>query len=408
MKSALTGARIFDGRQFHDECALIIENQYIDGIVPAEDIPQDCQCTSVDGGILTPGFIDLQINGAGGVLFNNAPHVETLKTMSDALLPFGVTRLLPTLMTDTQEVTIAAVNAAVQAQADNPGILGIHVEGPFFSPLKRGIHSRERIRTLTESDWAWIATMATVPAILTLAPEQVHPTDIRRIHQSGIRVSAGHSNATYAQIFAAHDAGLSGFTHLFNAMRQLTAREPGVVGAALELRDTWAGLIADGIHVHPGSMRLALQNKGPDKLFLVSDAMATVGSTDRSFELYGERITEKDGKLLDQEGALAGSTISLIDAVRYCVTDLNLSLEQALAMASRIPAEYMTLSSRFGRFTAGAHADICHLNTALQVLNVWRDGQSVFHARDSVDRMTDPDNTGRPPVSLNRKTTGHR
>lgn len=379
MKTALTGARIFDGTYFHNDSALVIEDESILAIVLTGDIPADCQKIDLGGGLLAPGFIDLQINGAGGVLFNNSPNVETLKTMTDALLPYGVTRLLPTVITDVPEVTSAAVDAAIAAQKDNPGVLGIHVEGPFFSTQKNGVHRRDRIRLLNEFDWQWIERMATIPAILTLAPEEVPTEEIKRISELGIRVSAGHTNATYNEILAAHDAGQSGFTHLFNAMRPMTGREPGVVGAAFELKDTWTGLIADGIHVHPGSIRLALQNKGFNRIFLVSDAMATVGSSQKSFQLYGELIEEADGRLVNQEGRLAGSAITLLDAIHYCATEMKLPLEQTLAMASRVPAEYLQLSDRLGQFTPGAMADICHLDTDLQVKRVWRNGQPVFN-----------------------------
>ncbi|EAR07758.1 amidohydrolase family protein [Reinekea blandensis] len=214
MKTALTGARIFDGTRFIDHSALIVEGSTIHSIVAENQLPEGCQKKGLDGGLLTPGFIDLQINGGGGILFNNDPSESALKTMTDALVPYGVTRLMPTLITDTPEVTTKAIEAACAAQKSNPGVLGIHVEGPFFSTLKNGVHRRDRIRELSDSDWTWLQTMASIPSILTLAPEQVSSQDIQRIVDLGIRVCAGHTNATYDDVLRAHDAGQSGFTHL--------------------------------------------------------------------------------------------------------------------------------------------------------------------------------------------------
>lgn len=383
MKTALTGARIFDGTRFIEDSALVIDDTTVHGVVAQSQLPEGCLETHLNGGVLTPGFIDLQINGGGGVLFNNDPSEATLKTMTDALASYGVTRLMPTLITDTAELTRQAVAAARAAEQSNPGVLGIHVEGPFFSTLKNGVHRRDRIRTLTDADWSWLDSMSQIPAILTLAPEQVDNDDIRRIAALGIRVCAGHTNATYDEVLRAHDAGQSGFTHLFNAMRPMTGREPGVVGAAFALSDTWAGLITDGIHVHPGSIRIALQNKGYEKIFLVSDAMATVGSRQKSFELYGERIEEQDGRLVNQEGRLAGSAITLLDGIHYCIRTLGLPVEQVLAMATRVPAEYMNLAHRLGKLQPGRAADVCHLDDNYEIQAVWRNGEPIFNTQEA-------------------------
>lgn len=374
MKTALTGANVFDGHRVIENAALIYEENSIIGVVPRDEVPADCTITELNGGLLSPGFIDLQINGAGGVLFNNAPDIESLKTMAAAVRPLGVTRILPTIITDDITVTRAAVDACTEASKTVPGILGIHVEGPFFCLKKNGVHQKDKIRKVGNEDWDWIKKLSDIPSILTLAPDQVSPSDIQKISDLNIRICAGHTNATYDQVVSAHNAGLSGFTHLFNAMRQFSGREPGVVGAALTLKNTWAGMIADGIHVHNASMLHAIASKGYEQVFLVSDAMATIGSDQKTFELYGERIEEKDGQLVNAEGKLAGSAISLADAVRYCAHTLQLPVEQVLAMATRVPASYLNINSQYGTFASGAVADICHLDDELNVLSVWQDG----------------------------------
>ncbi len=378
MKYALSGARIFDGFCFHDNAVLQIENGRIVAIADQSVVPDDYDLIQLNGGILSPGFIDLQINGAGGAQFNNAPDLSTLSTMASAMLPFGVTNILPTVITDDVTVTNRAVEVAIEAKDKVTGILGVHVEGPFFSLQKNGVHRSDKIRTPNEQDWSWLNKLATLPAILTLAPEQVDTATIERIAKLGVRICAGHTNGCYDDVINAHRAGLRGFTHLYNAMRPMTGREPGVVGAALELKDTWAGLISDGIHVHNTTMKLAIEAKGYDKIFLVSDAMATAGSDQKTFELYGETIEEMNGQLVNAEGKLAGSAITLADAVKYCAKTLALPLEQVLAMASRVPAQFMQLSDQVGTFVPGAAADICLLNDELDVQQVWQAGLSKF------------------------------
>jgi N-acetylglucosamine-6-phosphate deacetylase len=377
MKFALSGARIFDGFQIHEDTALLVNNEKIVGVTLITDIPDDFELVELEGGLLAPGFIDLQINGAGGVQFNNAPSVDTLETMANAMAPFGVTRILPTIITDDPEITRQAIESAMKAEKQIAGILGIHVEGPFFSPRKNGVHQLEKIRKISKDDWSWLDQLANIPSILTLAPEQVSTQDITKLVQRGIRICAGHTNAKYKDILSAHHSGLSGFTHLFNAMRPMTGREPGVVGAALSMKNTWAGMIADGIHVHDASMKLAINAKDYEKIFLVSDAMATAGSDTKFFELYGETIQETDGRLVNSEGKLAGSAITLHDAVKYCITQLNLPEEHVLAMASRVPAEYMQLQHLYGSFKTDCLADICLLNDDLSIRRVWQAGNEI-------------------------------
>ncbi|MDN3650450.1 N-acetylglucosamine-6-phosphate deacetylase [Reinekea marina] len=377
MKFALRGAAVFDGYITHQKCALLTQGDCIVSIVPENNIPEDYKSIHLDGGTIAPGFIDLQVNGGGGVLLNNAPTVETLNTMAAGHAKFGVTRILPTVISDKPKVALNAIESAKQCDKQHSGIIGIHVEGPFFNEEKAGVHQSEKLRVLAESDWSWIEQLAALPSILTLAPEKIDNKDIQRIDELGIRVCAGHTNATYSQVEEAHKHGLSGFTHLFNAMSQLQGREPGVVGAALSLSQTWAGLIADGIHAHPASMLAAIKSKGYEHIFLVSDSMANIGTDKKTFELYGEMIEERDGRLVNSKGNLAGSAISLLDAVKYCINTLQLPAEQALAMASRVPATFMKLNNRYGTFKPGFTSDICWLDNDWNCAGVWRAGQKI-------------------------------
>jgi len=379
MHTAVIAPNIYDGFERHGPSAILIEDRRIVGRVPEGEIPSHYNVERLPGGILTPGLIDLQVNGGGGVLLNNNPTAEGLVAVAAGHASAGVARVLATVISDKREVTSEFVDAGVTAAGDpDSGILGVHIEGPFFSPDRNGVHRRAVLRTLDESDWRWIRQAATVPAILTLAPEQVDPDDIRKMVELGIRVSAGHTNATHADVVRAIDAGLSGFTHLFNAMRPMSGREPGVVGTALSSPDTWCGIIADGIHVHLESLRLAFNAKPRGKMYLVSDAMATIGAREKTFELYGETIREVDGRLVNAEGRLAGSAISLTDAVRFCVTELKLPFDEAVTMASRYPAEYLRVDDRFGSLLSGRMADLTWFDDQLNVTGLWRAGQRLI------------------------------
>lgn len=379
MHTALIAPALFDGVERHGPSALLIEGDSVRGRVAPAEVPSQYQRQELSSGVLAPGLLDLQVNGGGGVLFNNQPDAEALAAMARGHASAGVARILATLISDRPAVTEAGVQAAVAAAADaHSGILGVHVEGPFFSQERNGVHHSSWLRRVDDADWAWLEQAARVPAIVTVAPEQVEPADIRRMVSLGLRVSAGHTNAVHDEVRRALDAGLSGFTHLYNAMRPLTGREPGVVGTALADSDSWCGIIADGIHVHPTSVRLALNAKPRGKLYLVSDAMATLGSDAKTFDLYGEQIHEENGRLVNAAGRLAGSAISLADAVRYCVRELKLSLDEAVAMASRYPAEYLGIDNRFGSLRSGRMADISWFDDDLNIQGLWRAGQRLY------------------------------
>lgn len=374
MNFALSGATIFDGFELWHDHALLVSDDKVVGMVSPSDIPSHFSVQHTKGGILTPGFIDLQVNGGGGVLLNNKPTAESLDIMVKAHEQFGVTRILPTLISDDVQVTLTMIDVASTVVTPHSAVLGLHIEGPFFSLEKAGVHQPVFIRTPSASDVQWMEKLASMPAIVTLAPEQVTLEVIEQLNRLNIRVCAGHTNATYEQVTMAINHGLSGFTHLFNAMRHMSGREPGVVGAALDSKNTWAGIIADGIHVHPASIRNAIKAKGFEHIFLVSDSMATVGAEEKSFLLYGETISEQNGQLVNSEGRLAGSAISMLDAVQLCVKQFELPLTDVLAMASRVPAEYLGVNDRLGQFRNGYLADICHLDESLNLQQVWRNG----------------------------------
>ena len=377
----LVADRIFDGDRFYEGSAVCIDAKHIGGIIPTSEIPAEANCETLSG-TLAPGFIDAQVNGGGGVMFNNAPTTETLEQITLGHRQAGTTGLMPTIISDTPEIQRAAANAVSAARAnDCPGILGIHIEGPFFDPARRGTHKAEMIRKMDAEDLAWLASLNDYPVIVTLAPEHTAPGDVAVLSSAGINVCAGHTNASYEQVEAALNEGLRGFTHLFNAMSPLTARTPGTVGAALDSDTSWVGIIADGHHVHPASIRIAQRSLPRGKLLLVSDSMSTVGTHEASFELYGERIELHEGKLVNAEGALAGSAIGLNDAVRYCHRVVGISLDECLRMASLYPASFLKLEDRLGRIAPGYRSDLVLFDDDINVSDTWVAGQHMSHRK---------------------------
>jgi N-acetylglucosamine-6-phosphate deacetylase len=372
---AITGAEIFDGAKRRAQHAVVVEGAGILDVVPAAALPADMPVRRVTGGVLAPGFIDVQVNGGGGVLLNDAPTAGGLRTMCDAHARFGTTALLPTLITDSPGVTARAVAAVKQAIADAvPGCLGLHLEGPFLSPERRGAHDANLIRTMTEPDVDEILGLDIETLLLTVSPERITPAIIRRLVQGGVIVSLGHSNATYDQILAAVDAGARGVTHLFNAMSPLTHRAPGLVGGALDSGELWCGLIADGHHVHPAAIGIALRAKRrPGRIFLVTDAMSTVGSDQQTIELNGRTIWRRNGALELADGTLAGSDLDMMSGVRYLVKQVGVELGEALRMASIYPAEFLRRSD-LGRIAPGARADLVHIDDDLKAIATWRAG----------------------------------
>jgi N-acetylglucosamine-6-phosphate deacetylase len=384
MSIALTGATIFNGQTFVENHAVIIAGQHIIGVFPNQELNPDITTVNLSGGILAPGFIDIQVNGGGGVMLNNSPTVDAVNAIVSGHRATGTTGMMPTLISDTAEVQRAGVEAVAAAKAaGNRGILGVHIEGPFFSLAKRGAHSARMIRPMTQQDIDWLCSLSDLQTIITLAPEQTQPGQIRQLSDAGLRVFAGHTNANYDQIGAAIDEGLTGFTHLYNAMSHLTGRAPGTVGAALDSEHTFIGIIVDGHHVHPASIRIAQRAKSPGKLLLVTDAMATVGSSQSSFDIYGETIKVSQGRLINSDGALAGSAIGMIDAVRTATNLVGLPLAETLRMASLYPATLLGRDKELGRLEPGYRADVVHFDQNFQVQRTWVAGQHQSHSSAS-------------------------
>lgn len=379
---ALTGARIFDGADWHDDAALIVSGGLVEAIAGRNAIPSEAEVVDLGGGILAPGFIDLQVNGGGGVMLNDHPDLASIETICRAHAPFGTTALLPTLITDTPEITAAAIAAGAEAaQRKLPGFLGLHLEGPHLSLARKGAHDPKLIRPMNAADEATlIATRAKLPVLqTTVAPESVTAAQVAALAKAGIIVSLGHSNTDYATATAYAQAGASMATHLFNAMSQIGNREPGLAGAAIDSGTMFAGLIADGIHVHPATIEIALKSKqGPAHIFLVTDAMATIGTDMTEFTLNGRTVYRKDGSLRLADGTLAGADLDMISAVRFMHQIVGIDLAEALCMASLHAAEAVGQSHRLGRFAKGTAADIVALSDDLTMKGTWIGGERVF------------------------------
>jgi N-acetylglucosamine-6-phosphate deacetylase len=356
-RHAIAADVVFDGETARRGAAILVQGARILDVVGQGDVPTGVPVDRMSAGLwLAPGFIDIQVNGGGGVLFNDAPTRDGIAAIVAAHRSFGTTSLLPTLITDTDDKMRAAIGAVADAMASEPGVLGLHLEGPFLSPEKPGVHRAALIRRPQPQHFEMLTSLRGGVTLVTLAPEAVPAGFIRRLTAAGVKVSLGHSMATYAQTRAAIAEGLTGFTHLFNAMRPLESREPGPIAAALEAAGCWFGTIVDGIHVDPAMLRLAL--RGEARPLLVSDAMPTVGGTRDTFSLFGDTITLADGRLTRQDGRLAGAAISMVDAVRNCVELLGVPLTRALAFASAEPAAFLGLDDRLGRLAPSYRADI--------------------------------------------------
>lgn len=377
--SALIAPRLFNGETFVEGQTLLLEAETILGLVPRGDIPSHAAVTTFPSGLLAPGFVDAQVNGGGGFLFNQTPDAPTLDGIVTAHRRHGSTALLPTYITDTAEGMRNAIAAARQAIAEGvPGVAGIHLEGPFLSVARKGAHDPNLIRPLTEEDVGLILDSGIDTILLTVAPENAPLPLIRRLADAGVIVSLGHSDTSYEAVMAAADAGATGITHLFNAMSPLQGRTPGVTGAALDHGGLWVGIIADGLHVHPGSLSLALRaKKAPGRLFLVTDAMPTAGHPDDVFHLNGRKVTRRNGALTLEDGTLAGSDLTMDAALRYTVGHLGVGLGEALRMASLYPAQFLGLDNRRGRLAPRYRADVVHLDENLTAQGVWIAGRRL-------------------------------
>lgn len=365
--------RIFTGEAFLDDHCVVVANGRIVAVLPQHEMPNDLPHQPLDSGFLAPGLIDLQVNGGGDVLFHNEPDTAAVKTIVEAHRKLGTTALLPTLLSGNRALRDAGIAAVESLHANEPGVLGIHIEGPYFAAEKHGAHQAAALERPTDADIEAICNIQCL-TLVTLAPEITGENHFARLKDAGVIVAAGHTNATSEDMQAARVSGLRGVTHLYNAMSPLASRAPGAVGAALSDDALWSSIIADGHHVHPTAIALACRAKPAGKLLLVSDAMATVGGEKQDFLLYGERIALRDGTLRNTQGALAGSAIALIEAVRYVHTTVGEPLDETLRMASTYPAEAIGLGHELGKLAKGYRADLIHMNEELNVLQVWVNG----------------------------------
>lgn len=375
---AFVGGRILVGGRFLEGRAVLVEDDRIAAVVDESGLPGNAERIELDGAHLLPGFVDIQVNGGGGVLFNDDPSVAAIRAIAETHARFGTTALLPTLISDELDKVAAAIDAVERAIAEGvPGVIGIHLEGPFLSTDRKGVHDETKFRPFLEEHVELMSRLRGGTTVVTLSPEQAGPPVIRALRDRGVRVCAGHTNATYAAMRAALDAGVMGFTHLFNAMSPLTSREPGVVGAALEDLESWCGLIVDGHHVSPVTLRLALRCKPLDRFMLVTDAMPSVGMEDGCFYLQGRRIHVEAGTCRADDGTLAGSDLDMARALRNAVETLGVDLAQAAAMASTHPATFLGREHDHGALREGARADFVVLGSGLQLHSTWIGGRKV-------------------------------
>ena len=380
--TALINAEVLTETGFQKGLAVILEDGRISDLVTDTDARiRAARTHDLRGSKLVPGFIDTQVNGGGGVLFNDEPTIDAVRRIAQAHRRFGTTGMLPTLISDDADVmqrAIAAVDAAIEQNV--PGVLGIHLEGPYLAPARKGVHNANKFRVPGADEIAMAASLRHGKTLLTLAPERVPPEVIRDFIARGVIVAAGHTAASFEEMRAALDLGVRGFTHLYNAMTPLGSREPGVVGAALDDAESWCGVIVDGHHVHPASLRVALDAKPRGKIILVTDAMPPVGSDNPSFRINGEIATAHDGLLTVPDGTLAGSVLDMAQAMRNTVAWLDVPLDEAVRMASTYPAEFIGLGASHGRIAPGYAADLVALDDDLRVTATWIAGSVEEYA----------------------------
>jgi N-acetylglucosamine-6-phosphate deacetylase len=381
MAVTFVNGRVMTDRGLAEGLAVRIEGERIAALGHRDELAAGAEVRDLRGALLLPGFIDTQVNGGAGLLFNDAPSATTSAASGAAHRRFGTTGFLPTLISDDLGTMKAAIRATREAiEGGIPGVLGIHIEGPYLNATRKGIHDASKLRRTDDSSFDLLTSLGVGRTLVTLAPEETSLETIARLVQAGVVVSAGHSNAPYAMVRAALDHGVSGFTHLFNAMSPLTSREPGVVGAALEDAGAWCGIIVDGVHVDPVVLKLALRLRPHERFNLITDAMPCVGSDETSFQLQGKTITVRDGACFDDEGTLAGSALDMAGAVRNAVRMLGLDLVDASRMASRNPAEFLGLDHELGRIARGCFADLVVLDDDLNVLETWIHGYASAEA----------------------------
>lgn len=379
--TAFRNGLIFTGADYLRGSALLVAGDRISDIVHADDARvRAAEQIDLEGRLLLPGFVDVQVNGGGGALFNDLPTVEGIRRIARAHARFGTTGFLPTLISDDLAVVataIAAVDAAIAAGV--PGVLGIHIEGPYLNERRKGVHNAAHFLELDRNAVALLCSLRRGVTLLTLAPELARPEALDQLAAAGVILSAGHTNATATEIEAARRHGLRGFTHLFNAMSQLTPREPGAVGAALADDEAYCGMIVDGRHVDPRVLKIALRAKRRDRFMLVTDAMPPVGTGDRSFQLQGRSISVADGYCIDEQGTLAGTALDMSRAVRNAIAMLELPACEAVRMASEYPARFLGLGASHGRLAPGCRADLLVADSSYNVVETWIGGIRIQH-----------------------------
>ncbi|GAB3339792.1 N-acetylglucosamine-6-phosphate deacetylase [Marilutibacter aestuarii] len=355
---------------------VIVEDGHVAAVVPGGP-PTGVEAVDLGGGYLAPGFIDTQVNGGGDVLLNDSTTVEGVRRIAEAHRRFGTTGLLPTLISDDVGVmanAIAAVRDAIEAGV--PGVLGIHLEGPYLAEARKGVHDPAKFHTPADDELAMVASLGVGKTLLTVAPERFDAATLQSLVGRGLILAAGHTAADYETMRAGFAAGITGVTHLFNAMTPMESRAPGGVGASLEDPDVWCGLIVDGHHVSDASLRVAMAAKPRGRMMLVTDAMPPVGGEREDFELYGVTMTCRDGLCSTADGTLAGSALDMATAVRNTVHRLGLPLDEACRMASTYPAEFLGLGHELGHIAPGYRADLVALDPDLQVTGTWIDGRA--------------------------------
>ncbi|NOI56445.1 N-acetylglucosamine-6-phosphate deacetylase [Vibrio coralliilyticus] len=372
---ALTNCKIYTGNGVLVDHAVVIKDQLIDSVCPVADLPQGLETIDLNGVNVSPGFIDLQLNGCGGVMFNDEITAETMQVMHKANLKSGCTSYLPTLITSSDEDMRQAIAAArdYHAQYQNQS-LGLHLEGPYLNVMKKGIHSVDYIRPSDDSMINFICENADVITKVTLAPEHNAPEHIQQLKDAGIIVAIGHTNATYAEARKGFESGITFATHLFNAMTPMVGREPGVVGAIYDTPDVYAGVIADGFHVDYANIRIAHKIKG-EKLVLVTDATAPAGADMDYFIFVGKKVYYRDGKCVDENGTLGGSALTMIEAVQNTVEHVGIALDEALRMATLYPAKAIGVEEQLGRVKQGMVANLAIFDRDFKVQATVVNGQ---------------------------------
>ena len=355
---ALTNCKIYTGNDVLSGHAVIVDGDLIQAVCPVEQLPENVKTVDLNGANVSPGFIDVQLNGCGGVMFNDEITADTIQIMHEANLKSGCTSFLPTLITSSDENMRQAIAAQREYQQKyNNQSLGLHLEGPYLNVMKKGIHCVDFIRTSDDAMIDFICDNSDVVTKVTLAPENNKAEHIAKLARAGIIVSIGHTNATYSEARQGFEAGITFATHLFNAMTPMVGREPGVVGAIYDTQDVYTGVIADGFHVDYANIRIAHKIKG-EKLVLVTDATAPAGAEMDYFIFVGKKVYYRDGKCVDENGTLGGSALTMIEAVQNTVEHVGIALDEALRMATLYPAKAIGVDHKLGRVKQGMVANL--------------------------------------------------